>query len=163
MATTIIATLMLMLAYFLLLYAGVGFIQDKRLFSSAPQEILEVLPKKQERFKGAHTVGWIIAFIAVATFMAALIIGIADGIKNNFNFISFFVRFIIMIYGMELFDIGFFDWVLLSHSNFFPHFYPEVKDIIGPHLFGFNKKTHVMHFIIYIPVCAVLAFICTLI
>ena len=36
MKMTIIATLMIFLAYFLVLYGGVGFIQDKRFFSSAP-------------------------------------------------------------------------------------------------------------------------------
>ena len=35
MLITIITTLMLMLAYFLILYAGVGLIQDKRFFGSA--------------------------------------------------------------------------------------------------------------------------------
>lgn len=41
---------------------------------------------------------------------------------------------------MEVYDILFFDWVLLCHSNFFPHFYPEVKGIAAPQLFGYNKK-----------------------
>ena len=26
---------------------------------------------------------------------------------------------------------SFFDWVLLCHSGFFPHFYPELKGIVG--------------------------------
>ena len=39
---------------------------------------------------------------------------------------------------MEAYDILFFDWVLLCHSNFFPHFYPEVKGIAAPQLFGYN-------------------------
>ena len=41
---------------------------------------------------------------------------------------------------MEVYDILFFDWVLLCHSNFFPYFYPEVKGIAAPQLFGYNKK-----------------------
>lgn len=36
-----------MAAYFLILYAGVGFIQDKRFFSSAPKENLEAIPDKR--------------------------------------------------------------------------------------------------------------------
>ena len=32
----------------------------------------------------------------------------------------------------------------------------------GPHQFGCNKKTHILHFVLYIPACAVLAWICTL-
>ena len=52
---------------------------------------------------------------------------------------------------MEVYDILFFDWVLLCHSNFFPHFYPEVKGIAAPQLFGYNKKAHLTHSLLYIP------------
>ncbi|MCD8142420.1 MAG: hypothetical protein LUD83_03980, partial [Clostridiales bacterium] len=58
------------------------------------------------------------------------------------------------------YDILFFDWYLLCHSNFFPHFYPEIKDVMRPQMFGFNKKEHIAHFIIYIPACAVMALGC---
>ena len=162
MAITMITTLMLMVFYFLLLYGGVAFVQNKKFFSSAPKEVYDAVPDRKERFHGAHIIGWIIIAIAFLILLGAFIVGVWDGIHNNFNFIGFFIRFLIMLYGMETFDIVFFDWVLLCHSNFFPHFYPEVKDIIGPHLFGFNWKTHVMHYIIYIPICTALAWICTL-
>ena len=65
-----------------------------------------------------------------------------------------------MLYVMEIYDIVFFDWVLLCHSGFFPHFYPELKGVVGPHMFGYSKKEY---FIIYIPACALLAWVCTLI
>lgn len=163
MTITIIATLMLMLAYFLILYAGVGFIQNKKFFGSAPKEILDAVPDRKERFKGAHVIGWIILVFAFLLYPLAFGIGAWDGIRNGFGFGGFFIRFITMLYGMELFDIGFFDWVLLSHSNFFPRFYPEVKDVVGPYLFGYNWKTHLKHFLVYIPVCAALAGLCLLI
>ena len=162
MAITMIATLMLVVFYFLLLYGGVAFVQDKKFFSSAPKEVYDAVPDRKERFRGAHIIGWIIIACALLIFFSAFILGAWNGIHNDFYFIQFFIRFLIMLYGMETFDIVFFDWVLLCHSNFFPHFYPEVKDIIGPHLFGFNWKTHVMHYIIYIPICTALAWICTL-
>lgn len=47
MVITIVATLMVMAAYFLVLYGGVGFIQDKRFFSSAHKDILAVIPDKK--------------------------------------------------------------------------------------------------------------------
>ncbi len=159
MEITIISTVMIMVAYFLLLYAGVGFIQKKKFFSSAPQEILEAIPAEKERFKGAHVIGWMLFIAAIGIFVGALVLGIYDGVANHFTFGELFLRLMIMVYGMELFDIFFFDWVLLSHSNFYPHFYPEVKDIVGPQLFGFNKKAHLMHFIVYIPVCAAVSFL----
>lgn len=161
MVITIVATIMVMVAYFLVLYGGVGFIQDKRFFSSAHKDILAVIPDKKERFRGAHIIGWVIAIIAVLLFAGAAVLSIWDGIRNGFTFLKFFARFLVILYCMEIYDILFFDWVLLCHSNFFPHFYPEVKGIVGPHMFGYNKKAHLLHFVIYIPVCALIAWVCT--
>lgn len=162
MVITIVATLMVMAAYFLVLYGGVGFIQDKRFFSSAHKDILAVIPDKKERFRGAHIIGWVIAIIAVLLFAGAAVLSIWDGIRNGFTFLKFFARFLVILYCMEIYDILFFDWVLLCHSNFFPHFYPEVKGVVGPHMFGYNKKAHLLHFVIFIPVCALIAWVCTL-
>ena len=50
MRTTLLATLTLMLAYFLILYGGVAFIQDKRFFGSAPKENPAAIPDRKERF-----------------------------------------------------------------------------------------------------------------
>ncbi|MCD7861952.1 MAG: hypothetical protein LUG61_00220 [Lachnospiraceae bacterium] len=137
-----------------------GFIQDKRLFSSAPKENLAVIPDKKERFKGAHIVGWGIVAVAVLLFIGAFALGIWDGVRNGFGPFQYFARFLTMLYGMEIYDILFFDWYLLCRSNFFPHFYPETKGIVGPQMFGYNKKAHIIHFIVYIPACALLALAC---
>lgn len=40
--------------------------------------------------------------------------------------------------------------------------YPAPKGVMGPQQFGYNKKTHIMHFIVCIPACAALAWICPL-
>ena len=122
MAITILAAVMMMIAYFLILYAGVAFIQDKRFFSSAPSENPAAIPDKKERFHGAHSVGWLIAVFAILLFAGALVLAAWDGVKNYFGFFRFFLRFLAMLYMMKIYDIIFFDWVLLCHSNFFPLF-----------------------------------------
>lgn len=162
MAITLLSALIIMAAYFLILYAGVAFIQDKRFFSSAPKENLDAIPDKKERFRGAHVIGWIIGILAILMFAGAFVLAAWDGVKNGFGYGRFFARFIAILYVMELYDIAFFDRVLLCHSNFFPHFYPELKGVVGSHQFGYNKKSHITHFIVYIPVCAALAGICML-
>ena len=83
-------------------------------------------------------------------------------VRNGVTFGAFFARYLVILYVMEAYDILFFDWVLLCHSNFFPYFYPEVKGIAAPQLFGYNKKAHFMHFLLYIPFSAALAWVCTL-
>lgn len=57
MIITIMSTIMITVGYFLLLYGAVGFIQDKRFFSSAPKENLAAIPERKERFRGAHMIG----------------------------------------------------------------------------------------------------------
>ena len=162
MKITIVAAVMSMAAYFLILYGAVGFIQDKRFFSSAPKEVLAVIPDRKERFRGAHALGWTIEGIAVLLFLCAAVLCVWDGVRNGFGFAAFFARFLAVLYSMEIYDIVFFDRVLLCRSGFFPRFYPEVKDKLGPHLFGSNKKTHILHFLLYIPICAAAAGLCTI-
>ena len=98
MKITIIAALTLMAVYFLVLYGAVGFIQDKRFFSSAPKENLAAIPDKKERFRGAHIIGWLIEGIAVLMFIGAAVLAAWDGVRSGFdgrpwnwrNFINFF-------------------------------------------------------------------------
>lgn len=90
--------------------------------------------------RGAHIIGWLIEGIAVLMFIGAAVLAAWDGVRSGFGFWNFFVRFLVMLYCMEIYDILFFDWFLLCRSNFFPHFHPEVKGIVGPHMFGYNKR-----------------------
>ena len=162
MEITMISAVIVMAAYFLLLYGVVGFVQDKRFFGSAPKENLAAIPDKKERFPGAHTIGWASIAVALLLFVGALTLAVWDGVKHDFGFWQFFGRFLAILYLMELYDILFFDWYLLCRSNFFPHFYPELKGVVGPHMFGYNKKQHIAHFILYIPASAAIALFCML-
>ena len=94
MAITLFSALIIMAAHFLILYAGVAFIQDKRFFSSAPKENLDTIPDKKERFRGAHVIGWIIGILAILMFAGAFVLAAWDGVKNGFGFGRFFARFI---------------------------------------------------------------------
>ena len=107
MKITVLVTLMVFLAYFLVLYGGVGFIQDKRFFSSAPKENLDAIPDTKERFPSAHSIGWVIEIIAILLFLAAAALSVWDGVRNGFGFLDFFVRFLAVLYAMEIYDIIF--------------------------------------------------------
>ena len=141
-----------MVGYFLLLYAGVGLIQEKRFFGSAPKENPDAIPdRKPERFPGAHILGWTLGVLALALMVGGFVLGGWDGIRSGFGYWAFFARFVAMLYLVELYDIVFFE-----------HFYPELKGIGGPHQFGYNKKVHALHFVFYLPVSVLLAWVCTL-
>ena len=63
---------MLMVFYFLLLYGGVAFVQDKKSFSSAPKEVYDAVPDRKERFRGAHIIGRIIIACALLIFFECI-------------------------------------------------------------------------------------------
>lgn len=162
MVLTVLLSLMMSAGLFLLLYAGVALIQNKKYFTSAPKEVFEAILPKEQRFRGQHMLGCIMAALAVFCMGGALVIGAADGITNGFTFGRFFARFLVMLLWLKAFDILFFDWYVLCRSGFFPRYYPEVKDVLGPHLFGFNKKDHLKQIIACFIAAAVMAWLCTL-
>lgn len=76
MLVTIVAAVIVMVAYFLLLYGMVAFVQDKRFMSTAPKENLAVIPDRKERFRGAHAVGWCIEVVALLLFIGAIVLSV---------------------------------------------------------------------------------------
>lgn len=161
---TILLSFLMMAGLFLLLWAGVGFIQDKRFFTSAPKEVYELVQPKKERFSGQHLMGWILAIIAIFLMVGSLVLAALIGIHNNFTLEQFFSRLITILLLMKTFDIVFFDWVLLSNGGFgfFERYYHEVKEVLSSKLFGYNKKEHFSHIILMIIGAFVLAWICSL-
>ena len=164
MIITLLLAIMMMAGLFLCLWAGVGFIQDKKFFSSCPKEELEVIQSKEERFRGQHVFGWILVGIAALLMVGSIVIGAVNGIQNDFTFVQFFSRFLIILLLLKAFDIIFFDWVLLCNRGFcfFEHYYPEVADVLSPKLFGYNKKEHLIQIISMVIGSLVAAWICTL-
>ena len=84
-----------MAGYFLLLYAGVGLIREKRFFGSAPKENPDAIPdRKPERFPGAHILGWTLGVLALALMVGGFVLGGWDGIRSGFSYWAFFARFV---------------------------------------------------------------------
>ena len=83
--------------------------------------------------------------------VGTIVIGVVAGIQERYELGQFFVRFLIMLLLLKAYDFLFFDWILLCNAgfNFFPHIYPETKEVLGRHLFGYNKKTHLIHIIAF--------------
>ena len=163
MTVTVILSLALMAGLFLMLWSAVAFIRDKRFFTSAPKDVQAAIrPRAEERFPGARRLGWRLMILAVALMAFALIYAGLDGAERGFGFRQFFTRYLVMLLALKAFDILFFDLVLLCHSDFFPHYYPEVKGIVGPHQFGYNWREHLLMIVLLPVAAAALAGLCVL-
>ncbi len=147
----------------LMLYSAVALVQDKRLFGSAPKDARELLQPKPERFKGQHLLGWILLILSMLMLIAAAVLSVWDGVRNEFGFRQFFARFLTMLYAYKAYDMICFDWLLLTRSHFFQHYYPEVDACESYHKYGFNLKSQIIRIIIYPFLCAFAAWVCTLI
>ncbi|MCM1187483.1 MAG: hypothetical protein NC251_13035 [Lachnoclostridium sp.] len=60
MKVTLILSLVLMVLFFLLLWAAVALVQSKKLFGTAPKDIQATVLEHEERFPGARLLGWVI-------------------------------------------------------------------------------------------------------
>lgn len=148
----------------LLLISAVAFIQDRKFFSSAPKEALEVLvPREKELFYGARSMGWVLLILAVLMILGVGVISIWDGFKSGYSFIQFFLRFVLIFTIYKAYDMIFFDWFLLCKFHFFQHYYPEVENVYSGRKYGYNLKSQLLKLLVIFPVASALAaWICTL-
>ena len=149
MAVTLVLSMALMAALFLLIFVAVALVKDRRLFKTAPKDIQAAVLEHEEPFRGARIMGWILLVIIILIFPAAFLYGAWDGLRHGFTFWQFAGRFLAMLYLMKAFDIIFLDWFLLTKSRFYQHYYPETEGCAGYHQFGFNRREQLARIIVY--------------
>lgn len=149
-----------------MLFAAVAFIQDKKFFGTAPKDELEMLQIHEERFPGMHLLGYVLGVVAIAMIAGSVVIAVWDGMKREYGFLQFFIRFLIMLEGYKIWDILFLDNYLLTKSNFFQHYYPEIEGCeslkkSGCHLYNFKEQ--ILKLLVTFPVVSLaIAGLCVL-
>lgn len=160
---TFLLSLLAIFGISLMLFSEVALVQDKRLMSSAPKEAQERVQPKPERFKGQHILGWALMIAGLLMLIADLVIAVWDGVSNGFTFWQFFARFLTILYVYKAYDMICFDFLLMTRSNFFEHYYPELEGVEAYNKYGYNLKSQITRIIVYPLVCAFIAWICTMI
>ena len=147
-----------------MLFAAVAFIQDKKLFSSAPKEAQAVIqPRENELFYGARVIGWTLMVFGVLMISGVGVISVWDGFRSGFTFFQFFLRFVLIFTIYKLYDMVCFDYFLLMRFEFFQHYFPEVRSVYPLKKYGFNIKSQLIKLLVIFPaVSALVAWICTL-
>ena len=121
MLLTIFLSIVVCAAVSLMMISGIAFIQDIKMFSSAPKEARDVLiPRDKELFFGAKTIGWALMIFSVLMILGSLTIAIWDGFRSGFTFWQFFTRLVIMFTIYKIYDMICFDYFLLMKFHFFP-------------------------------------------
>lgn len=159
MLLTLLLSVVFILAVCLLLLSAVALIQDKRFFTTAPKDIQAAALDHPERFPGARILGWKLAILSLLLMIGAFVYGGWDGVKQGFSFWQHWLRFAVMLYLWKAFDIVCLDWLLLTKSHFFQHFYPETEGCAGYHQFGFNRKGQMIRLAVFPFAAALMAFL----
>lgn len=148
----------------LMMISGIAFIQDIKMFSSAPKEARDVLiPRDRELFYGARTIGWVLMIFSFLMILGSLAIALWDGLRSGFTFRQFFIRLLIMFTVYKVYDMIFFDYFLLMKFRFFQHYYPEVESVFEGRKYGFNIRSQLLKLLVLFPaISALVAWICTL-
>ena len=164
MILTVFLSIVVCGAVSLMLVSAIAFIQDTRMFSSAPKEARDVLiPRDKELFCGARAIGWVLMAFSILMILGALGIAIWDGFRSGFTFWQFFLRLAILFTVYKAYDMIFFDYFLLCKFHFFQHYYPEVESAYEGRKYGFNIKSQLLKLLVIFPaISALVAWICTL-
>lgn len=164
MLLTIFLSIVVCAAVSLMMISGIAFIQDIKMFSSAPKEARDVLiPRDKELFFGAKTIGWALMIFSVLMILGSLTIAIWDGFRSGFTFWQFFTRLVIMFTIYKIYDMICFDYFLLMKFHFFQYYYPEVGRVYPLKKYGFNLGSQLLKLLVIFPaVSALAAWVCSI-
>ena len=163
MLLTLFLTIVFCAAFAMMLFSVVAFIQEKKFFSSAPKEFQPVIQERPtELFTGARAIGWTLFIMSWLMLLGVVVIAIADGIKDNYTFAQFFLRFVTILTIYKICDMILIDNFLLLKFGFFQYYYPETKGVMKNRKYGFNIRSQLLKlFVIFPAVSALAAFICS--
>ncbi|MCR4902938.1 MAG: hypothetical protein K6A23_08770 [Butyrivibrio sp.] len=164
MILTIFLAIIFCVAISLMMFAAVAFIQDKKLFSSAPKEARDnIIPRDKELFYGAKKIGWTLIVFSFLMILGVGVISIWDGIRGKYTFWQFFTRFIIIFTVYKAYDMICFDYFLLMKYQFFQFYFPELKNVYSGRKYGFNIKSQLLKLLVIFPATSALAaWICSM-
>ena len=164
MLLTIFLAIVFCAAITIMLFSAIVLVKDKKLFSSAPKEALElVVDRKAEEFYGARKIGWTLIIMSMVMILGIGVISIWDGFRSDFTFCQFFLRFVLIFTIYKIYDMIFFDYFLLCKFKFFQTFIPEVTPVYNNWKYGYNIKSQLLKLIVIFPAAsAIAAWVCTL-
>ena len=115
----------------------------------APDDIKEMMKKMPDRTPWVNILGVSIMIAGFLGVVVVLIWAIVDTVKFKLSFMEAFIRFFIITEGYKLFDIIFFDYLMLSKFKIPLKIYPETAGAKGYNNFGFNAKSQVMKLVVF--------------
>jgi len=164
MKLTLILSLIGCVLLFLSIWGVTVTMPTKLLAKNFPLDVQERLKPRLDNLPMSfkRVVGWIILVVFCILYVGIFVYGAIDGLNNGYNFLQFFIRFFLIGGIIKVFDIVCLDYVLLTKTHFFQHYFPETEGCIGWKRFGYNRKQQTKQCVSIVIMSLIVAFICTL-
>ena len=130
-------------------------------YFGAPDDIKAMMSKLPDKPIWVNLIGGLIMILGFLGIAAILVWAMVDTVKFNLTFQQAFVRFLILFEGYKLFDIVFFDYLMLTKLKLPTKVYPETVGAKGYDNFGFNAKSQIIKVLIFFFVSLILAYVLT--
>ena len=139
-------TMLLSLAGCALLFFGIWGVTvtmpTKLLAKNFPEDVQARLKPRIDNLSMSprRSLGWVILILFCVGYIGLFAIGGIDGLRRGYSFRQFFFRFLFIGGVIKAFDIVALDYVLLTKTHFFQHYFPETEGCAGWQDFGYNRK-----------------------
>ena len=139
-------TALLSIAGCALLFLGIWGVTvtmpTKLLAENFPKDVQEKLKPRLDSLSMSpkRVMGWVILVLFIIAYIGLFVFGGIDGLRNGFIFRRFFLRFLTIGAVIKAFDIICLDYILLTKTHFFQHYFPETEGCPGWQEFGYNRK-----------------------
>ena len=160
-------TLVLAVSGCILLFLGIWGVSvtmpTKLLARNFPEDVQEKLQPRLDSIPMSpkRILGWVILILFIAAYLGLFVISGIDGLRNNFSFWQFFLRFFVIGAVIKAFDIICLDYFLLTKTHFFQHYFPETEGCAGWQDFGYNRKQQTRQCILIVIGSAIAALVFT--
>lgn len=108
-----------------------------------------------------NVLGVVIMLLGFVGVIAVLIWAGVDVVESRLSFWEAFLRFLIITEGYKLFDIIFFDYLMLTKLKLPVKLYPETAGAKGYDNFGFNAKSQITKLVLFFLISLILVYILT--
>lgn len=135
------------------------------LVTNFPEDVQKCLEPRIQNLPMSpkRAIGGILLVMLTLAWLGLFIFGGIAGKRNGYTYWQFAVRFLAIGLTVKVFDIVCLDFILLTKTRFFQHFFPETEGCGGWKQFGYNRNQQIRQIAIIIPGCLILALICSLI
>lgn len=145
MELTILLTVTMMVLLFLMIWAATLFMPMRQLAEFFPEDVQSALKPRldaldRQGMTGRRILGWVCLAVIPLAMLGVFVLAGIDGIRWGYGYGQHLLRFLIIGLGVKAFDIIGLDYVLLTKTQFFQHYFPETRGCAGWQQFGYNRK-----------------------